>query len=110
MGEIEFWIKLEYLGMPYIAPSSLLVIMYFVGLERLVQKKLLIPLYGIPLITTLLVWTNGYHHLYYKSLFFREGARTPLIDVVMTASVCIVIGTVEKGKEILRKLKAIMSQ
>ncbi|MHA6534770.1 histidine kinase N-terminal 7TM domain-containing diguanylate cyclase [Paenibacillus sp. BAC0078] len=83
MGEIEFWIKLEYLGMPYIAPSSLLVIMYFVGLERLIDKKLLIPLYGIPLITTLLVWTNGYHHLYYKSIYFREGAQTPLIDVVM---------------------------
>lgn len=83
MQEIELWIKVEYLGMPFIAPSSLLVIMYFVGLERLIQKKLLIPLYGIPLITTLLVWTNDYHHLYYKSLLFREGVSKPLIDVVM---------------------------
>lgn len=39
MDQIKFWIKLEYLGMPYIAPSSLLMIMHFVGLERLVSKN-----------------------------------------------------------------------
>ncbi|MFD1903461.1 histidine kinase N-terminal 7TM domain-containing protein [Paenibacillus rhizoplanae] len=39
MDQIKFWIKLEYLGMPYIAPSSLLMIMHFVGLEKLVSKK-----------------------------------------------------------------------
>lgn len=83
MQEIGFWIKVEYLGMPYIAPSSLIMIMYFVGLERLIKKGLLTTLYSIPVISTLLVWTNDYHHLFYQSMHFREGAPTPLIDVVM---------------------------
>ncbi|KWX80604.1 hypothetical protein AMQ83_35455, partial [Paenibacillus riograndensis] len=83
MPEISFWIKVEYLGMPFIAPSSLLMIMYFVGLERLIRKGLVTALYAIPFISVLLVWTNDYHHLFYQSMYFREGAPTPLIDVVM---------------------------
>ncbi|OKP85355.1 hypothetical protein A3844_16330 [Paenibacillus helianthi] len=83
MPEISFWINVEYLGLPFIAPSSLIMIMYFVGLERLIQKGLVTSLYVIPFISVLLVWTNDYHHLFYQSMHFREGAPTPLIDIVM---------------------------
>lgn len=83
MEQIKFWIKLEYLGMPYIAPSSLLMIMHFVGLEKLVSKKLLVLLYSVPVISTVLVWTNDSHHLFYKSIYFRGDAPTPLVDIVM---------------------------
>ncbi|MBW4082129.1 histidine kinase N-terminal 7TM domain-containing protein [Paenibacillus sp. S150] len=83
MREIGFWIKVEYLGMPFIAPSSLLMIMYFTGLERLIRKGLVTVLYAIPFISTVLVWTNDYHHLFYHSMHFREGAPAPLIDIVM---------------------------
>lgn len=83
MQEISFWIKVEYLGMPFIAPSSLVMVMHFVGLDRLIKKGLLTALYSIPCISTLLVWTNEYHHLFYQSMHFREGAPTPLIDIVM---------------------------
>ncbi|WP_162551150.1 histidine kinase N-terminal 7TM domain-containing protein [Paenibacillus tepidiphilus] len=83
MQEISFWIKVEYLGMPFIAPSGLIMIMYFVGLDRLVGRKLLTVLYSVPCITTVLVWTNDLHHLYYQSMHFREGAPRPLVDVVM---------------------------
>lgn len=37
----------------------------------------------MPVISTVLVWTNEYHHLFYQSMHFREGAPTPLIDIVM---------------------------
>lgn len=83
LQEIGFWIKVEYLGLPFIAPSSLIMIMYFVGLERLVTKKLLTLLFSIPCISVLLVWTNEYHHLFYKSMLLREDTSTALIDIVM---------------------------
>lgn len=83
LREIGLWIKLEYLGMPYIAPSSLLMIMHFVGLERLISRRMLIILYSVPVISTVLVWTNEYHHFFYQSIHFREGAPAPLVDVVM---------------------------
>lgn len=83
LQEVSLWIKVEFLGMPYIAPSTLIMVMHFVGLERLLKKRLLIALYTVPFITTVLVWTNEYHHLFYKSIYFREGTPTPLVDVVM---------------------------
>lgn len=38
LEELSFWIKLEYLGMPFIAPASLIMVIHFVGLETLFKK------------------------------------------------------------------------
>ena len=83
LQEMSLWIKVEYLGMPFIAPSSLLMVMHFTGLERLIKRRLLTALYTIPFLTTLLVWTNEYHHLFYQSIYLRPNAPSPLVDVVM---------------------------
>lgn len=83
LAEMSFWIKVEYLGMPYIAPASLIMVMHFVGLERLIKKSIQTVLFIIPCITTLLVWTNDYHHLFYKSIYLRPNTPTPLVDVIM---------------------------
>lgn len=81
--EIGFWIKMEYAGMPFIAPASLIMVLHFIGLERLLSRTRQLALYTIPLLTTIIVWTNEYHHLFYRSIYLRENTPTPLIDVVM---------------------------
>jgi diguanylate cyclase (GGDEF)-like protein/PAS domain S-box-containing protein len=83
LEEISLWIKVEYLGMPFIAPSSLIMVIYFVGLERLLSRRKIAALYAIPSITTVLVWSNEYHHLFYRSIYLRENAPVPLVDIVM---------------------------
>lgn len=83
LEEITFWIKVEYLGMPFIAPASLIMVMHFVGLERLIKKGMQTALFILPLLTTLLVWTNEYHHLFYKSIYLRANTPSPLVDVIM---------------------------
>lgn len=83
LEEMSFWIKVEYLGMPFIAPASLIMVMHFVGLERLIKNGMRTALFMIPFITTLLVWTNEYHHFFYKSILLRNNAPSPLVDVVM---------------------------
>ncbi|WP_339318449.1 histidine kinase N-terminal 7TM domain-containing protein [Paenibacillus sp. FSL R10-2734] len=83
LAEMSFWIKVEYLGMPFIAPASLIMVMHFVGLERLIKKGMRAALFIIPILTTLLVWTNDYHHLFYKSIYLRDNTPSPLVDVVM---------------------------
>lgn len=83
LSEISLWTKVEYLGMPYIAPSNLLMVLYFLGMERLVTRRRLILFYLLPALTTLLVWTNDYHHLYYRSMYLRPGVSAHLADVVM---------------------------
>jgi diguanylate cyclase (GGDEF)-like protein/PAS domain S-box-containing protein len=83
LQEMSFWIKVEYLGMPFIAPSSLIMVLHFVGLERLLKRRMLRALYTIPFITVLMVWTNDFHHLFYHSLHLKEDAPFPLVDVVI---------------------------
>lgn len=83
LPQMFFWIKAEYLGMPFIAPASLLMVMHFVGLERLIKRKLLTFLFSIPALTTLMVWTNEYHHLFYASIRLQKDVPSPLVDVTM---------------------------
>ncbi|MCL6602011.1 MAG: diguanylate cyclase [Paenibacillus sp.] len=83
LEEISLWLKIEYLGMPFIAPSSLIMVLHFVGLERLITRGKVAALYTIPFITALLVWTNEYHHLFYRSVYLRTNTPTPLVDIVM---------------------------
>ncbi|ASA24635.1 histidine kinase N-terminal 7TM domain-containing diguanylate cyclase [Paenibacillus donghaensis] len=83
LAEISFWIKAEYLGMPFIAPSSLIMVLHFVGLERLVTRKNIIRLYTIPVLTTLISWTNDYHHWFYHSIYLRPDAPSPVVDIIM---------------------------
>lgn len=83
LNEIMFWIKVEYLGMPLIAPASVVMVTYFIGLERLLTRAKLVFLFGIPVITTIMVWTNEYHHLFYRSVYFRQDSPTPMVDIVI---------------------------
>lgn len=83
LEEMSFWIKVEYLGMPFIAPASLIMVMHFVGLENLLKKGMRTAMYIMPFITTLMVWTNDYHHLFYKSIYLRDNTPSPLVDVIM---------------------------
>ncbi|OMF37359.1 hypothetical protein BK133_06745 [Paenibacillus sp. FSL H8-0548] len=82
LREIRFWLNIEYIGMPFIAPCSLLLIMHYVGYEKFNSIKKSWVLFVIPAITLLMVTTNEYHQLFYKAIFLRPGVATPLVDVV----------------------------
>ncbi|MUT67149.1 histidine kinase N-terminal 7TM domain-containing protein [Paenibacillus sp. NEAU-GSW1] len=81
LAEIMFWVKIEYLGMPYLPPLSLLLIMYFLGMDRLLKRWLIAALFVMPAITTVLVMTNEWHHSYYRSVEIRPGASFPTVDL-----------------------------
>lgn len=83
LGDIFFWIRVEYLGMPFISPASLLMVMHFVGLDKLRSWRSKAALYAIPCLTTLIVWTNDIHHWFYRSIYLRPDAPSPLADMVM---------------------------
>jgi diguanylate cyclase (GGDEF)-like protein len=82
LSEIRFWLNIEYIGMPFIAPCSLLLILHYVGLDKFIAPKKTWGLFVIPAITLLMVTTNDYHHLFYKALLLRPDAPTPMVDVV----------------------------
>ena len=82
LSEIRFWLNIEYIGMPFIAPCSLLLVMHYVGLEKFNTPKQAWGLFVIPAITLLMVTTNDYHHLFYKTLYLRPHVPTPMVDIV----------------------------
>ncbi|WP_424766511.1 histidine kinase N-terminal 7TM domain-containing protein [Paenibacillus sp. sgz302251] len=82
LQEIRFWINIEYLGMPFIAPCSLLLVMHYVGLDKFTAPRKAWGLFVIPAMTLLLLTTNAYHHLFYKDMYLRSDTPTPMVDVI----------------------------
>lgn len=82
LEEIVLWIKFQYLGMPFLAPLNLLMIMYFLGMEKYLKRPLRIGLFVVPAITLLLVLTNEAHHLYYREIILRPDTLTPRADLI----------------------------
>jgi len=72
------WTVVQYLGIAPAPVLGLLFIMHYLGirLSPRVQTAMLV----IPLITILMVATNDYHHLYYKSIHLVQGAPFLTVD------------------------------
>ncbi|MBU1011278.1 MAG: PAS domain S-box protein [Bacteroidetes bacterium] len=68
MADMLFWLKVEYLGIPFVSVLMLFVIQQFAALDQVSDKKRSLYLLIIPLITLILSLTNEYHHLYYSGI------------------------------------------
>ncbi|GGD82271.1 histidine kinase N-terminal 7TM domain-containing diguanylate cyclase [Paenibacillus nasutitermitis] len=83
LAEIKFWLTIEYLGMPFIAPCCLILVFHYLDMSRFLTRKILPLFFLIPVITVVTISTNDFHHLFYQSLYLRSDAPTPLVDIVM---------------------------
>lgn len=81
LEEMLFWIKIEYLGISFIPAFWLLFISRFTGRDKWLSTTNFILLMKIPVITLLLVWTNNYHHLHYKSVSVDRTGDFPLLSI-----------------------------
>lgn len=64
LEQIKFWTAIQYVGMPFSPPLSLLFTMQFLGMK--ITKKRVIALLTIPFISMVMVATNDWHHLHYR--------------------------------------------
>lgn len=118
LQEIRFWLNIEYLGMPFIAPCSLLLVLHYIGMERYAAFRKAWVFFVIPLITLALNTTNDLHHLFYKLLYLRENTPTPMVHIVpgrwyylhgaytfgcMLASICLLVMNMRKSSKGYRK-------
>jgi len=64
--EIVWFYRFEYLGIPFLSTFYLIFALHYSGRNRwlTIRNKLLI--FSIPLISMILVFTNEFHHLFYK--------------------------------------------
>jgi diguanylate cyclase (GGDEF)-like protein len=64
LEQLKFWTTIQYVGMPFSPPLSLLFTMQFLGMK--ITKKRCIALLTIPFISMVMVATNDWHHLHYR--------------------------------------------
>ncbi|MED4452987.1 histidine kinase N-terminal 7TM domain-containing protein [Metabacillus fastidiosus] len=83
LAEIKIWLKFQYFGLPFIAPTCLILILQYTGLHRFLKRKIITSLYIIPIITCLMSLTNDFHHLFYQSVYLRPNEKTPLVDMIV---------------------------
>ncbi|KAF0130447.1 MAG: integral membrane sensor signal transduction histidine kinase [Bacteroidetes bacterium] len=76
-----FWLKVEYLAIPYISVLMLLVILQFSGLNTFISSRHIGFLLIIPVLTMFLSITHEYHSLYYKDVTVNTSGNFPLLQL-----------------------------
>lgn len=68
LESVKFWLKVEYIGIPFISTLWLILVIHFIGYQSILKKWVVILLFTIPVITFLMHWTNDVHHIYYLDI------------------------------------------
>ncbi|PKF90615.1 sensor domain-containing diguanylate cyclase [Bacillus sp. BA3] len=80
LEQIIFWLRVEYLALPFIPVFLLLMCIEYVG--QRIKKVWQYAFFIIPFITIFMHFTNDLHHLYYKSMELRSNSPFPIIKLV----------------------------
>ncbi len=81
MGSMRFWLKIEYLAIPFVTPLMLLVAMQFAGIGTQLKWQRAIYLFIIPVIIMVMSITNEHHHLFYTNIEVSTSGPTPLLEL-----------------------------
>ncbi len=81
LDQMLFWINVEYLGIAFIPAFWLLFLLKFTGKDKWLGARYFYAFMALPLTTLLLVWTNKYHHLHYKSVGIDDSGPFPLLSI-----------------------------
>lgn len=83
LAAIKIWISVAYLGMAFSPVFLLILISRYTGVDKWLSRKITGLLFVIPTITCFLVATNDLHHLFYKSVYLRADAPSPMADIII---------------------------
>ncbi|MFA6027579.1 MAG: histidine kinase N-terminal 7TM domain-containing protein [Patescibacteria group bacterium] len=67
--DIIFWSVIGYIGKVLVGPLWLLFSMSYVSVKKSIIKKINYGIWFIPLICYIIIVTNDYHHLFWKSVY-----------------------------------------
>lgn len=98
-----FWIGVEYLGIATLPAFWLMLCIQFTGRDGWLNRTFLTILFAVPVLTVFFNYTNGWHHLFYRSASVETGGIiTNFLSVkglfyyvnLVFVNVCMVIGSV----------------
>lgn len=79
---VMFFVKIEYLGIAFLPAVWLLFVLQFLGYKDRINKYILRLLYVIPIIILIMVYTNDFHHLFYKEVYMNNDGLFPIVELV----------------------------
>jgi PAS domain-containing protein len=79
LEQMKFWLRLEYLALPFIPVFTLFMCFEYVGQK--IKKWIYYSLLAIPFLTIFLNSTNDLHHLYYKNMELRTDTPFPILKL-----------------------------
>ncbi|WP_285010921.1 sensor histidine kinase [Pedobacter faecalis] len=82
LEQATIYINIQYLGITALPLNWFLFCLHLSGKEAWYKRKRnLIFLISVSVITTLLVWTNDYHHLHYERLYMDTSGDFPMVAI-----------------------------
>jgi PAS domain S-box-containing protein len=82
---IVFWAKVEYLGIVAGPVAALALALEYTGRERRLTPRSLVLLSIVPVVTLLLVWTNDFHGLIWRTVGLDTNTPFALLSVTYGA-------------------------
>ncbi|WP_419875844.1 histidine kinase N-terminal 7TM domain-containing protein [Candidatus Pristimantibacillus sp. PTI5] len=79
LEHIRFWLRVEYLGIPFGTLFWFIMVLQYTGRQALVRKWVVAALMVVPVITFLSHHTNEWHHLFYTSMAMDYSEGFPLV-------------------------------
>ncbi len=80
--QMMFWLKAEYLAIPFISPLMLLLVLRITDLKGgLLRPGHFAYLLVIPIVTMFLAVTNEFHNLYYSAIQFVDKGSIKLLNL-----------------------------
>jgi diguanylate cyclase (GGDEF)-like protein/PAS domain S-box-containing protein len=81
LEQIMRWGVVEYIGIAFAPVVGLLLILRYI--DKRIPPFFAKAMFVIPVLTLLIVATNGSHHLFYKEVYLRSDTITPMVDIII---------------------------
>ncbi|WP_054943837.1 histidine kinase N-terminal 7TM domain-containing protein [Paenibacillus ihuae] len=82
LEHIRFWLRVEYIGIPFGTVLWFIMVLQYTGRQAWVNRRNVLLLMIVPVITFIAHNTNEWHHLFYKSMTLNYTEGFPLVTLV----------------------------
>ncbi|WP_310831416.1 sensor histidine kinase [Paenibacillus pedocola] len=82
LEHIRFWLRIEYIGIPFGTVLWFIMVLQYTGRQTWVNRRNVLLLMIVPVITFIAHNTNEWHHLFYKSMTLNYTEGFPLVTLV----------------------------
>ncbi|OAB41585.1 hypothetical protein PMSD_00260 [Paenibacillus macquariensis subsp. defensor] len=79
---MRVWLRVEYIGIPFGSTIWIIMILQYTGRQAFIRKWFVALLMVIPITTLVAHYTNGSHHLFYKSMTLDSSESFPLVSLI----------------------------